>query len=270
MKTEFKSQKIKSVLKELLKKKKITYESLAEQLECSIPTVKRILGPEELSLQRLLQLCEIVEIDLGELEVLIRQGERNDEEFTLAQQEFLAKNPSYFAYLMKLFGGDSPQQIAEKYKLSARSTDKYLIGLEKQSLIRVTGQQKVKPAFKNFPSFGAGVLAKAYYKSFIQNSALFFVDRLAELLSQPAINPEKNEGYFSTASAKITQDSYDAWTKEVGRLYQQFEKTASLEEKSRDPAELVTVVILRAGTSVPHDYAGLKTLEKTMGEIVNL
>jgi hypothetical protein len=49
---EFKSQKIKAVIKDLLKKKNITYEDLAEQLECSVPTIKRILGPEELTLNR--------------------------------------------------------------------------------------------------------------------------------------------------------------------------------------------------------------------------
>ncbi len=151
---EFKSQKIKSVLKGLLKKKGITYEELAQQMECSVPTVTRILGTEELSLNRLLELCEIVEIDLAELAVLTQENGEKEEKFTPEQEKFLAKNKNYLGYLLKLFSGETPKQIAEKNSLTQRSTDKYLIQLEKQELIHVTGKQKVKPAFKRFPTFG--------------------------------------------------------------------------------------------------------------------
>lgn len=112
---DIKSQNIKAVIKKLLKLKKLTYEEVETDLECSVPTVKRILGAEELTLTRLLQFCELLEV-------------------------FLAKNQAHFAYLLKLYAGQSPKQIAEKYGLTARSTDNYLIALEKHELSRVTGR----------------------------------------------------------------------------------------------------------------------------------
>ncbi|MGZ3747775.1 MAG: hypothetical protein ACXWRE_10405 [Pseudobdellovibrionaceae bacterium] len=46
----------------------------------------------------------------------------------------MAKNKSIFAYLMNLLG-DTPKQIAESYNLTQRSTDKYIMVLEKQGVI---------------------------------------------------------------------------------------------------------------------------------------
>ena len=171
--TEFKSQKIKGVIKELLKKKNLTYEDLAADLECSIPTIKRILGPEELTLNRLLQLCEIVDIDLADLENLTADTEVKEEKFTEEQESFLAKNQNYFAYLLKLLSDKTPTEIAQTHNLNQRSTDKYLIGLEKLELIRVTGKQKVKPIFKRGPTLGNGPLAKAHFGNFINSAATF-------------------------------------------------------------------------------------------------
>ncbi|WP_413288042.1 helix-turn-helix domain-containing protein [Bdellovibrio sp. HCB337] len=269
---EFKSQKIKAVIKDLLKKKDITYEDLAEQMECSVPTIKRILGPEELTLNRLLQLCEIVNIDLAELEALSGEEEARDEKFTEQQEAFLAKNQSYFAYLMKLFGGETPKQIAEKYGLTQRSTDKYLIGLEKQGLIRVTGKQKVKPAFSGMPSLGNGVLAKVHYESFIKNAGQFFVDVVTEGFRTGFKDKEgeKTRSVFRVHASKISRASFEAWAEEQEKAMRQLEKLASFEEKTKDPSELMTTVIIQANTLVKNDYKGLELLESTMGTVTNL
>lgn len=268
---EFKSQKIKAVIKDLLKKKDITYEDLAEQLDCSVPTIKRILGPEELTLNRLLQLCEIVEIDLAELEAMTKEGSTKEERFTPAQEEFLAKNKSYFAYLMSLFSGETPKQIAEKHKLTQRSTDKYLIGLEKHDLIRVTGKQKVKPNFKNIPHLGSGVLGKLYYEHFISKTGQFFVDLITDgFRNNFDDKKDKSSAKWGVQSAKVTRASYEAWVEEQEKAMRNFEKLASFEEKTKDPSELMLAVVVQANTIVKQDYKGLSLLESIMGDITNV
>ncbi len=268
----FKSQKIKTVIKELLKKKSITYEDLAEQLECSVPTIKRILGPEELTLNRLLQLCEIVDIDLAELEAMIGAGEVREVHFTPEQETFLAKNRSFFAYLMQLFSGGTPKQIAEKFGLTQRSTDKYLIGLEKQGLIRVTGKQKVKPNFKGIPTLGSGVLGDIYYENAIRNSGEFFLELVREGFRKKGDDgaKEKVSAKFGVQSCKISRASYKAWIEEQEKAMRNLEKLASFEEKTKDEGELMTAVIIQANTIVENDYKGLELLEKTMGEVTNI
>ena len=267
---DFKVQRIKSVLKATLKRKGLTYDDLAEHLECSVPTVTRILGTEELSLSRLLQLCAILKIDLAELDSLTREEEDKEDRFTPEQELFLSKNKSHFAYLMKLLSGETPKQIAEKYALNSRSTEKYLIALENNQLIRVTGKQKVKPVFKNLPSLGKGPLGKVYFESLIKSAGQFFIDVARQGLWNESPNQEKLSAKFAVLRGKITRESYEAWVAEQEKAFRSFQKLASFEEKSRDPEQLRTCVFVRAHTLVQNDYEGLRRLDGTLGEITNL
>ena len=272
--TDFKSLKIKQVLKDLFKKKGLTYEEIAEQLECSIPTVKRFLGPEELTLTRLLQLCEIADIDFADLEIMTKDRAVADEKFSIEQETFLAKNPPYLAYLMKLFGGETPKQIADKHGLNQRSTDKYLIGLEKLELIHVTGKQKVKPAFKSLPSFGDGPLGRLYFESLITKSGKFFIEVAKDGLRIKSMGAsakeERPRAMWGIHAAKVTRESYNRWVSEQEKARKDFERLCIFEEKTKSPSELMSTVIVGAHTLVRDDYPNLAIMENIMGEIKNL
>lgn len=266
---QFKSQKIKDALKGQLKKKGFTYEDLAAHLECSIPTVKRILGPEDLSLGRLLQICEFLEIELAELDALAGARESRTESFSSEQDAFLAQHPAHFAYLMRLFAGDSPRKIAQTYALTPRSTDKYLIALEKQNLIRVTGKLKVKPAFKRVPLLGRGPLAKVFFEKMIRGAARFFINTIHDSF-QRRPDPSSPGQKFGLLSLKISRESFEAWTREQEASLRNLERLSAFEEKTRPESELMTAVVLEAHAFVATDNHDLKLIEDTMGTIANL
>lgn len=267
---EFKSQKIKSVIKDLLKKKGIKYEDLAEEMECSVPTIKRILGPEELTLNRLLQLCEILNVELADLEVLTKDVSKKAETFTAAQEDFLVKNPHFFAYLMKLLSGETPKQIAELNGLTQKSTDKYLIGLEKNELIRVTGGQKVKPIFTSSPTLGDR-LGALFKSSMIKNSSQFFENIISEAIGEKNLKKEeRTSASFSVMAAKISKVSYETWRKDLIKVLENFENIAAFEERTKDPSELMTAVFIHGNTIVPTNHKGLQLIENTFGGVKNL
>lgn len=269
---EFQSQKIKAVLKELLKKRGFTHQSLSESLECSVATVKRILGPEELSLSRLLQLCSLLEIDLADLQSLLKETDPAKERFTKEQENFLVKNRAYLSYLLSLSSGESPKQIAEKHGLTPRSTDKYLIGLERMELIRVTGRQKVKPAFKSFPTLGDGPLAKTYFEIFIRTASDFFTQTIKQAIGTSHLPKEERiTGKFAVNSLKITRASYEKWQTERERANQDLTRLASFEEKTKSSDELMTMVLLDAHTLLKSEDPLLKIVEGAgLGPIPNL
>ncbi|MEK2645129.1 helix-turn-helix domain-containing protein [Bdellovibrio sp. BCCA] len=267
--TDFKSQQIKDVLKSLLRKKKMTYEEVAEELDCSVPTVKRILGPEELSLSRLLEFCEILDVTLSDIEVLTKSDSDKKEEFTEEQQIFLAKNKSFLSYLILLYNM-TPAEIAEKYKLTQRSTDKYLIGLEKQELIRVTSKQKVKPRYKELPTLGHGVLAKAYYENFIATGAKFFTRDISDSLYSGAKDGDSTKKGFSINSVRVSRATYLAYIEERLKAQGAFLKLASYEEKSQPKESLMTGVMMDAWTLVENENKNLSLLENTFADITNL
>lgn len=267
---DFKIQKIKEAIKELLKKKGLTYEDLSEQLECSVPTIKRILGPEELSLTRLLQLCEILDVTFADLEAMTNAQGEKEERFTPEQEVFLAKNKNFFAYLMQLLSGETPKQIAEKYKLTERATDKYLIGLEKQELIRVTGKQKVKPVFQAVPDIGMGILARTYFESLINSSARYFVSVVGAGLNNHKDSETRDTAKFSFAGFSCTKESYMAFTTERTRAFLNFEKLCTFEEKTKDPSQLMVAVILEANSLTKKENNSVGIIENAMGEIINI
>jgi DNA-binding MarR family transcriptional regulator len=268
---QFKAKKIKDALKDLLKTRGLTYQDLATDLECSLPTVKRILGPEELTLTRLLQLCEILEIDLADLEALTTEANDREEKFSPTQDQFLAKNPHMFAYLMKLFGGESPKKIAEQHGLTPRSTDKYLIALEKQGLIRVSARQKVKPAFRRIPTLGRGPLAKAFFESMIRAAAQFFINSIHAGFANPEPPADRADGKkFGILSLQLSKASYRQWADEQEKSLRHLEKLSNYEEKALAPEQLMTLVVLSAHAMVPTDDPELKTINNSMGHIIPL
>lgn len=269
--TDFKSQQIKTVLKDLLRKKKITYETVAAEFSCSVPTIKRILGPEELTLSRLLQFCELLDITLGDIEVLTKSTAEPTDTFTEEQQIFLAKNGHFLSYLMKLYEMP-PEQIAEKYQLSARSTDKYLLTLEKLGLIKVNGKQRVRPAFKQLPSLGHGVLARAHFEKFVSAGSQFFTKHLSDILysQNPLQESRGRKQGFSLNAVSVTETSYRNYVEEILKVQEAFLKLSSYEEKSQPPEKLKTAVIMGGWTLVDSDYKELALIENTLGEIKNL
>jgi transcriptional regulator with XRE-family HTH domain len=267
---EFKTQEIKTALKALLKKQGVTYEAIAEEIDCSVPTVKRILGKEELTLNRLLQLCEMANTNLAELEQLTKETQIKEERYSEEQEIFLAKNQNFFSYLMKLFSGESPKQIAENFKLSQRSTDKYLIGLEKMELIRVTGKQRIKPAFKQSPALGNGPLAKNYFAYFIKSAAHFFTNVIQDALAMPKGQKSEAPAQAVIQMIKISKPTYDAWLVEQEKSLQNLQTLSNFEEKTKDVSELQTAVILRANAYVKNNHPGLKNLENATGDIPNI
>lgn len=246
----------------------MTYEDVAQELNCSLPTIKRVLGDEELTLSRLLELCEILDVNLTDLETLTKTASEKVEHFSEEQQIFLAKNKNFLAYLMRLYE-QTPEQIAEKYQLTKKSTDKYLLGLEKNGLIKVNAKFKVKPAFKSLPSLGKGPLAKAHYESIIQNSATFFIQNISEHLFAAKDSKKVRQG-FSVQAIKVSEESYQAYITENLKNFESFIKLASYEEKSKPAEQIKTAVILHACTIVESDYKGLETIEKALGDITNI
>lgn len=60
-------QRIKFTIKGLLKKQGANYEKLADELGVSLPTVRRLLTSDSLSVERLSKICDFLKITFPEL-----------------------------------------------------------------------------------------------------------------------------------------------------------------------------------------------------------
>lgn len=124
-------------IKLLLKEKDFTYSDLANHLGLSLPAVKRAMNQADVSLDRVLKICELLNVDLLELIEVASDPESNAHRFTQAQENFFAQNPHYLAYFFEVHHNHlQPLEIEKKHKISTRSSLKYLTKLESFGLLR--------------------------------------------------------------------------------------------------------------------------------------
>lgn len=235
-------RKIKAAIKQILKKQNHTYADLAKVWSCSVATVKRQLGQEELPLSRLLMLLEWLDLTLGDLHKLSNNENVMSPRYTVRQNEFLAKNPREFSFLMKLYQELTPQQIAQKYKLSASTLEKILIQLEKHDLIRVGASGRIKPFYAKMPSVD-GPLAQMHMRRIIDRMAAFQKSRIEDLISMHARGLEIPKGGLSWNVSDISETTYSQFVPKFHQLMEDLVAASKLEEKSMKKSELKIAVV---------------------------
>lgn len=270
-------QKIKTVLKEQLKKRKLTYEDLAKDLDVSVPTIKRWMGDHDLGLQDLFRICDILDLNLSDLHALTSnvKNSKTPNRLTEEQQKFFAKNMNYLAFFLQIHDGSTPQEIAERYKLTKLSVDKYLVKLENLGVIKVTGKLRVKSTFDDQVDFGDGILAKTYYKRWIDGTGEFFTQVITDALTKEQSIDEKTRDHkthatYSLQTVKLTKESYQKWATENAAAIMQLAAIGKVEEKAFKEDELFTAVILNAHTSLKKDSKFLNLVNEFAGKIENL
>ena len=117
-------------LKSILKERRLSYQAVAESLNVSLPTIKRMLNKTSIPLDRLLAICRLADIPPAEVFALAEKMEPKHTTFTAEQDSLFHHNPAYLSYFMALFYQQlTPEQIAKANKLTKISTERYLSAL---------------------------------------------------------------------------------------------------------------------------------------------
>lgn len=122
-------------LRSYAKARGLSQTELAKMADVSLPTMKRWLAGNGLSLENLGLLLKILGVSLEELAAQISTEQSREVELTREQEECLAKDLSLLAYLDLLLKGAKPQKIAREFHLSDRRSASLLRTLEKQGLL---------------------------------------------------------------------------------------------------------------------------------------
>ena len=86
-------QQITDTLKQLLREQKVTYKDLADHLDLSEANIKRIFSNCSFSLERLEQICDVIDLNLSDLFVLSEKAQQTITELSLEQEQELVANP---------------------------------------------------------------------------------------------------------------------------------------------------------------------------------
>lgn len=131
-------------LKKLLKSRGTTYRHLAEAIGLSEPSIKRLFSEKTFTLQRLEQICAVLEIDFFELAKLARGATASVNEMTVAQETLLAADSQLLGVFYLLFNDWQPDEIHKRYLLAKPEVLRLILKLEKLGLIDVLPHDKVR------------------------------------------------------------------------------------------------------------------------------
>ena len=132
------TQELLTALKKCVRAKGLGYRDLAQALDISESSVKRIFSQRSFTLERLEQVCRFLDMSIYDLARLTRI-DTDDEitRLTLEQEEGLADDPLALTYFFLMLTGRTPDKIAAEFGLDDRQQTTMLVRLSRLKLVEL-------------------------------------------------------------------------------------------------------------------------------------
>ncbi len=234
-------------LKRALKSKNIIYRDLAESLDLSESSIKRILSDKSISLERIEEICKACDISFAEI-----CKNANFEEDVIShtmskeQEKILAENPRMLHYFILLNDGMLPPKIEREFDITAQESKKYLLQLDKMNLIELHPRDRVKMKNK------AGALR--FRRDGAVGKALFAQTK-KEYLNYDF---ESDYDYIRFSTNVFPLESLAKFKKKFDKLLAEIQEEARLVEGSQKNVEDIGVLL----SFRPWKYASLDAIKK--------
>ncbi|MGE0172251.1 MAG: helix-turn-helix domain-containing protein [Oligoflexales bacterium] len=135
---------IAQALKQILKAKKVTYKTLAERLDVSEQTIKRVLNGDDCSLSRLVEICSSLDVKFFELMQLAGNEQEHSFMLTEDQEQFFVDNPEYYAFFDTIRETQDLEKIKKEHGLTDKSVFRYLKKLDEMNLCELSAGNRFK------------------------------------------------------------------------------------------------------------------------------
>lgn len=136
-------------LKRELKRQKLGYAELAEKLDVSESTVKKMLAKGNFSLQRLDQICEVLNIEYLELIENVNEEVTRVAKLTLSQEQAMVEDPLLLLMGYATINYWTMEDIAYRYKISPEEIIKRYKVLQKFGLLELRSNNRIRPLVSN-------------------------------------------------------------------------------------------------------------------------
>jgi transcriptional regulator with XRE-family HTH domain len=131
-------------LKRELKARDITYAQLAERIEMSEASVKRMLSTRNFTLERLDDILAAAGIELAELLRQIGKDDRLIAELTEKQEREIVHSPELFAVAVGCLNQMTFEEIVGLYKVTEAECIKLLVRLDKMGFIELQAGNRIR------------------------------------------------------------------------------------------------------------------------------
>ncbi|WP_199611092.1 helix-turn-helix domain-containing protein [Flocculibacter collagenilyticus] len=208
-------KQITATLKHLLKQQHLTYKDVAEHLELSEANIKRVFANEQFSLQRLEQICELLNLSLCDLFSLCEQQQPLLSQLTPEQEKELIDNKKLFLVAVSVRDGWQFNDIITQYEIEEHECIRLLARLDKLKMIQLLPNNQYKLLIaQDFRWIPGGVLERFINQQVIGKF-------LSGDFNQPDSFRFYLRGNYSDATIALVRRRLEQLTKEVAQLNQQ-------------------------------------------------
>ncbi|WP_374029322.1 helix-turn-helix domain-containing protein [Bdellovibrio bacteriovorus] len=167
---EFKA--LMSLLKNILRERKISYAELAKQLGMSESGLKKVFTSNDISFSRVSQIAGALGLRVTDLLNEIENNETHSVAFSSEEQKYFSENKETFYFFVRLLiERNSVEEIQEEFQLTPAETFKILKKLDSFGWIQLLPENKIKlPPLSLVRDFGSGPFLEHIYQEWSADS----------------------------------------------------------------------------------------------------
>jgi DNA-binding Xre family transcriptional regulator len=238
-----------SALKKYMKARGMTYRALAQRLNLSEASVKRVFSTGSFTLQRLGQICEILELDFFDLAKLAHNKSALASRLSRQQEAALASNRLLLLVFHLLLNEWGIGEIAVHYELSKKEIVRQLGELHDLKLIELGARNEVRLlTTKNIDWAHDGPVRKAYQKRLL---AEFFDSGF-----------DARHQILRFDGKELSNSSIAVLARKIDRLIRDFGELAELDSPLRREEKQSVVLISAIRPYVLSSFSELKRKER--------
>lgn len=126
-----------AILKDELKAAHLTYADLADKLQMSESTVKRMLARSDMPLSRIDAICRVLKIDFAEVARRVAESQPLLTELSLVQEKSLVANTKLLLVAICVLSQWTLEQILAFYSLTEAEVIRHLVHLDRIGIIEL-------------------------------------------------------------------------------------------------------------------------------------
>ena len=196
-------------LKRVLKGQGITYAKVAEALQLSEASVKRMFSRRDFTLQRLEEICRVAGIDFGELaREAAGEGSRVTQ-LSIEQEREIVSDPKMLMVALCAVGNWTFDEIVDNYAIAPQECVGYLARLDRHRIIELMPGNRIRPLIsRTFTWLPDGPIQR------------YFRDRVEKEFLSSAFN--RPDELFLFVSGMLSRDSMTELCARLRRVAREF------------------------------------------------
>ncbi len=196
-------------LKKCLKARGVTYRDVAAGLNLSEATIKRLFSEKTLSLQRLEDICGLLDLNFYDLARLAMNGQDVPSALTVEQEAELAENPGLLVFFYLLLSGRTFESIVADYRISKAEGLQHLLELDKLKLIELHPENRVRLMVRKNIAWRRNGPIEQVYK-----------DQIKEELLNGSF--DRTDEHLRFETGKLSEASRSVMLKKIDRLFKDY------------------------------------------------